>query len=437
MPMMREQFRATATLLLGVSGGADSMCMLYALAQLRRPLKAELHVIHVNHRTRGAESNADEKLVEEFCRSQNIPFSAEGISGSRTRGETREEFFRRERYRIFNGLAAAVDATHLALAHTADDLAESLLMNLLRGAGLRGLGNFSPVQQLGNLHVVRPMWRTSRAAVLRYAKHHNVPYRDDATNQDLDHTRNRIRHELLPFLEEKFNPNVRKSLLLAACSLQDAYQMLQQQAAEQLDAIVTGTDARSLSIEKLINLPRPLFIEVVRQWVVKVAPLDVLLNAERLSQIERFVRAPRTTHLRLANNMALETRDGNLVLIHSTPSHTATFEPIEILTQPLKRGKDVTVQLPSGLLQISLESGNATDLPDRLQIRTRLPGDKLSPRVKLKDVLINDKVPKAVRETMVVIAAEDGTILHVIDAPRINARIATHGKPILQVTPHP
>ncbi len=190
-------------LLIGVSGGADSVALLHMLVALGyRP-----HVCHLNHRWRGAASNADAEYVRRLAKHLGLPATI----GSRKVPHT-EAAARRARQAFFERVAKRTGIHTLVLAHTADDQAETFLLRLLRGAGTTGLGGIWPDRQMGKLRVVRPLLEVTRAEIIKYLKSHHRTWREDASNADRRYLRNRIRHELLPLLERDYNPGIRRVL---------------------------------------------------------------------------------------------------------------------------------------------------------------------------------------------------------------------------------
>lgn len=183
-------------MLCAVSGGADSMYLLCRLAETGYPVAAA----HYNHGLRGAESDRDEEFVRIFCRERGIPFLSERgdvKAYSQAHGLSEEEAARELRYGFLERARASVNAAVIATAHNAEDNAETLLLNLLRGTGLRGLGGIPPVR--GN--IVRPMLAITRDEVEAYLAEHGIPHVEDSTNGQDIYTRNRIRHEVMPVLK--------------------------------------------------------------------------------------------------------------------------------------------------------------------------------------------------------------------------------------------
>lgn len=203
--------------LVAVSGGPDSVALLRGLDSLKTAGSDHLVVAHFNHRLRGAESDADQAFVAETAARLGVPlevgYPASGPIRS-GRGDGFEAAARRARYQFFTATAAKVGARYVAVAHTADDQAETILHRILRGTGIGGLGGMRRVRPLCEAAtLIRPLLSFRRAEVRAYLEDIGQPYQLDATNLDVRRTRNRIRHRLLPELAAEFNPDVTAALL--------------------------------------------------------------------------------------------------------------------------------------------------------------------------------------------------------------------------------
>jgi len=219
--------------LLAVSGGCDSMAMLGGLVMLRESgvLKfSSLHVGHLDHQLRGSESDED----GEFVRRQAQKLGLEATIGSidiggvaKEKGQSIELTARRERYRFLCETAHTRGCSKIALAHNADDNVETILHRIIRGTGIRGLAGMPAVRQLSeaglcagkssgrgqsDLKLVRPLLSLRRGEIEEFLQRHNIEYRFDRSNLSYAHTRNRIRHELLPVIEDKYNPKIREAI---------------------------------------------------------------------------------------------------------------------------------------------------------------------------------------------------------------------------------
>ena len=190
-----------------VSGGADSVALLLLLLELRTRLGIVLSVVHFNHKLRGAASDADETFVARLAREHGLVFHVErrNVAAQAKRNKANlEDTARRARYGFFAKLVEHGHLTRVAVAHTTDDQAETVLAHILRGTGLTGLGGIHPVAE----HIVRPLIELRRAELRAFLRSRKQTWREDATNRDTARMRARIRKQLLPVLEKRFQPAV-------------------------------------------------------------------------------------------------------------------------------------------------------------------------------------------------------------------------------------
>ena len=207
-----------------VSGGADSVALLFSMYLLREKLKITLGAAHFNHRLRGEESDRDEAFVRELCDRYDIPLMVG--SGNVVAGEKGLEAAAREaRYAFLETLSGKI-----ATAHTADDNAETVLMHLVRGTGLKGLGGISPVR--GN--VIRPMLQVTREQVIAFLEEYHLSFVEDSSNQTDAFLRNRLRHHVMPLLRQE-NPRLAENVSSMAMRLREDEQALRNAAASEMD----------------------------------------------------------------------------------------------------------------------------------------------------------------------------------------------------------
>ena len=197
-----------SAVLVGVSGGADSVALLLLLYDLVAGGGTTLAVAHLDHGLRPGAGLPEAAFVLDLARQLNLPCHirrADVAAIARERGQGIEEAGRQTRYRFFNDLCRVAGYDRIALGHHSDDNAEQVLLNLLRGSGPRGLAGIAPRRDDG---IVRPLIRLQRADLIAYLEARGVTYLNDPSNSDLHHRRNRIRHELLPHLADTYNPRV-------------------------------------------------------------------------------------------------------------------------------------------------------------------------------------------------------------------------------------
>ncbi len=247
------------TVLVAVSGGADSVALLHFLADLAEAWRLRLHVLHVDHQLR-PDSPADADFVRALGARLGVSVDVVTVTVD-SRGSL-EAAARESRYAALEAGAARVGAHRIALGHTADDQAETVLMRLLEGAGVRGLAGIPPVRG----RIIRPLIELHRAALEAELRRAAIPWVEDPTNRDPKFLRNRIRHELLPLLADSYNPAIAGTLTRVSTLARDTIAALDRAAAAELARLATfEVGAVTLPLGPLRALPRQIAAEVLRQ----------------------------------------------------------------------------------------------------------------------------------------------------------------------------
>ena len=255
--LIPEGSRVTA----GFSGGADSVCLLSVLASLRRLLKFDLSAVHVNHMIRAAEAERDEAFCREFCEEKGIPFASVRVdvpAAVEKTGMSVEEAARELRYRALREKAG--DGI-IAVAHHADDQAETVLFHLIRGTGLKGLSGMAPERD----GIIRPLLSHDKEEILRYLSENGLPFVTDSTNADNDYARNRLRNVVIPELK-KINSGASVHIVAAGSLCREAEESLEKEAEEMLERVliaeIPGKTAE-LSRKELKSSP-----QILRRYVI-------------------------------------------------------------------------------------------------------------------------------------------------------------------------
>lgn len=268
------------TALIGVSGGRDSVALLHALVALGRP---KLMVCHLNHQLRGRESGQDAAFVRRLAQRHQLPCEIERVDVARLareRGISIESAAREARHEFLHRMAARHGTSLVVLAHHADDQAETILANLCRGAGLNGLGGMKPLTRIGGLQVVRPLLKTSRGEIDSYVAEHGLTFREDSSNLSLQHRRNRLRHEVMPLLNQIFERNVSASIV--RCGEQAARDdlMLQQMAVQALVTEGHLAEDDSLILSHALKAKCPsILTRILRYWLTEMHKLNGIDSA--------------------------------------------------------------------------------------------------------------------------------------------------------------
>jgi tRNA(Ile)-lysidine synthetase-like protein len=267
-------------LLLAVSGGPDSLCMADAIITLQQELHVAPVIAHLDHQLRGEDAHADARFVQAFAQQRQVPCIVEAMDVAeiaRAEHLSIEVAARQARYHFLGTAAQSAEARYIVLAHHAGDQAETVLLRLLRGTGIYGLRGMRPTSPLNmpgatfpHLTLLRPLLTISRAEIERYCQHRNLVPRHDATNDELHHTRNRIRHELLPLLEQ-YNPGIRKVLVRLAETATTDTEIIEYATQQAFQQLVTGMPTQPLTLNRHVwqalpvGLQRTTLREAVRQ----------------------------------------------------------------------------------------------------------------------------------------------------------------------------
>ena len=371
-----------------VSGGADSMALLWSMYLLKDKLGITLEAAHFNHGLRGAESDRDEQFVRDFCSRYDIPLHVG--SGQVTAGKKGLEAAARDaRYAYFDRLPGK-----LATAHTADDNAETLLLHLVRGTGLKGLGGIAPV--MGNR--IRPMLTVTRQQVLALLEEYHISYVTDSSNHTDQFLRNRLRHHVIPLLKQE-NPKLAENLSDMAMRLR--------------------LDEQALS--SLASQPMP-----------TVSELKEMEPALRSRMLERFlkksgVREPEAAHISLLEQVAFSRNPSAKAAFPGGVTVGRCYDQLTVLEEtgpiePTVLPMNGTVDLPQLGLQVTVSPAGCitntktqfTVCPEgQLVLRSRRSGDtiRLSGGTKsLKKLLIDRKIPAEQRQRLPVITDDRGVV---------------------------
>ncbi len=432
------------TVVIGVSGGPDSLCLLHVLLRLQSELGLQLHVAHLNHRLRGAEADADAEYVAQVSQEWQLPVhvEAQDVAALATQRKLAiEEAARQARYAFLARTALQLGARKIAVGHNADDQVETVLMHWLRGSGLAGLRGMQFKSQVGTLQltgedvegasaarelrIVRPLMEVRRADIEAYCSAHELRPRFDRSNLDSTYYRNRLRHELLPFLET-FNPRIREVILRSASVLAADYDYLRQQRDQAWAQTVRAKSDQAIAFELgglrslPVSLQRSLIREAIHRlrrslrnidWIHVEGALVVLrqgttgtiatlprgLKAEvgydRFWICDRDYARP-TPNLPLIGNLDTELQvPGRTLLPEATWSVLAqVVDCHEFRETHLQHGDPRRAYLDFGFTGAEL------------RLRNRRPGDRFWPQglgdraTKLGSFMTNAKIPRAWRD---------------------------------------
>lgn len=435
---LRGLFRRGQRILVAVSGGLDSMVLLNILSELAPSNKWRLAVAHLNHRLRGGSSDADERLVRKVSATLNFPIFVEHADVRRLAKEQKlsiEMAARRARHEFFARAAKKKKISTIALAHHADDQVELFFIRLLRGSGGEGLGGMKwrgPFPGAKGIELVRPLLGESKSALRAYAATKKIKFREDASNASVDILRNRIRHELLPLLRRNYQPALSKVVLRLMDIVAEESALAKRAAEEWLQG--AGKSNRRGSGKSFSKLPLAVQRHCLRIQLLAegISPDFELVEKLRLKPdepvaIDGPASAPRSIscdstgsiHRHTGSVVAFDRQSRKLSLGGS--SGRANFNGIVFAWQTQhKPGMDLPAQRPG------TEYFDAGAVGLKVILRHWREGDRFQPigmpaAVKLQDLFVNQKVPRARRHQLVVAESEKGDIFWV-EGLRISER---------------
>ena len=243
-------------IVLGVSGGADSVCLLYMLSEICRDKNIPVVVVHINHGIRGEEARNDEQYVEELCKKQKLEFLKFAVNVPQIaleEGLSEEEAGRKVRYQTFFQVCKDRQCNKIAIAHNKNDIAETVLFHLFRGTGIRGLSGIQPVIKRnpapGEITVIRPLLCLERKEIEDYLHREKISYQTDTTNLTDAYSRNKIRNHILSYAVKEINPNAVPHIAETALQLKEIENYINAQVERRYEALAERMEDKSIGID--------------------------------------------------------------------------------------------------------------------------------------------------------------------------------------------
>lgn len=439
------------TIVLGISGGADSVCLLKILARWKEAWGISLRAVHVHHQLRGEEADADERFVRELCENEGIPCRVfhEDVQGMAQREKIGlEEAGRIARYRCFATVCEDVGGGKIALAHHQDDLAETMLHHLVRGTGMAGLCSLKPVS--GNR--IRPLLCLEKEEILVYLEAAGQPWRTDSSNLEDDYTRNRIRHHVLEELKTEVNPRAVRHMAQLSEELEETRAVLAQVAAEKRRQYVRKSEKGMLLAEELKKEPDLIGRQIVHDLLKEISGKQkdfTRIHVEAVQELwNRKVGARRDLPYGM---QAIRTYDGIYLERKAEKCETRDSEKKAGIQINVQSQGTESFQIGELTLTVSRTARDFGEIPEKkytkwfdydrikqtLVIRHRQPGDRIclfdgGGSKKLKDYLIDRKIPAQKRDQLWLLA--DGSDILWIIGDRISAayKVTAESQRILQ-----
>lgn len=422
-------------LVVAVSGGPDSVCLLYILASLRHDLDIDLYIAHLNHQLRGKDSAADARYVASLAKKLSIPttiISRDVKSYQKQHRLSLEEAAREVRYQFLAGVAAEVDATKVAVGHTADDHIETMLMHLIRGSGMKGLRGLSPLNKInisgGSLTVIRPLLNLTRKETINYCHDRKLKPRLDASNLSTEPLRNKIRLQLLPLLR-KYNPQINQALRRLSRTAITDLDFIEKEANRVLDNIVQfGKESVVIKKKGFLTLHPSLQRQILRLAIESLLGSLKDIESSHIEDIINALDKPAGKIIGLPFGLNFNIEYDNYILAPATVS----LCPFPTLAGEVKLKIPSKTSFSGWAINAIVEKksggkgwGGKTDefsacfdldkIGKNLTVRSRQKGDRFQPLgmkqlKKLNIFMIDARIPQAWRRNIPIICAGDNII---------------------------
>ncbi|MCP4266512.1 MAG: tRNA lysidine(34) synthetase TilS [Candidatus Brocadiaceae bacterium] len=429
-------------ILLGVSGGPDSVALLNLLFDVNRvkPSYSDIIVAHLNHSIRGKEADEDERFVNNLVKKFGFSIVTEKRDIKEIACDRKislEEAAREERYMFFESVATRVDANIVAVGHNADDNAETILHRIIRGTGIVGISGIKLKRKLtqdSTIELVRPLLFTWRKDIIAYLKEKNISYRVDSTNVEIDKFRNKIRAELIPHLEKDYNPKIKKSLVKLGETAKRNSDFLSAKANALYKECLLDEGKIDkyfdfgeivFDVYKLKKAPQILQQIVIREAIVRLKiPLKKISykNYEKILDIINSQKISSNNvvkdylNIRITNNALHLSKDKyyteEVSILSETvitiPGETILAEINSVIIMEIRETKDGFLEEFKRKKTKHDEAVDLDKIKMPLTVRTRMSGDRFCPlgstgAQKVKDFFINNKVPVLERDTIPII----------------------------------
>jgi tRNA(Ile)-lysidine synthase len=450
--MLTEKVLATITkyrmlskndkVLVCVSGGPDSVALVYLLYFLRDEFKLKLQIAHLNHMIRGSQADQDAEFVRKLSQRLNLPIISKKKdvpSFVKKNKMSLEEGARLLRYRFFLEAAKKFKADKVAIGHTADDQVETVLMRIIRGTGLEGLGGMQPVSEQNGIKIIRPLIEVWKEEITDYLREKNLRFRMDLSNKDRAYFRNKIRLGLIPHLSRSYNPGIKEIILRFSDAVRQDCDYLEKSSKKAFENLSEAWAKKNktevgISIRRLKKYPLAVQRRIMRLAIKKVKGDLQRINFQNLKDLNSLIQGRnRNLFLHLAGGIRAR-RDYDKLIFYSSSrqkkikkfKYRLKTPGITIIPETGLKLKTISMPGRKGLIKKKTKNNNIKlfdydKLKFPLLARNRFPGDRIRPlgmkgEKKLKDIFIDQKIPLPQRDSTPVIVSADKRIVWVVGA---------------------
>lgn len=394
----------------GVSGGPDSMALLHLMSRVKKALDIEVVCAHVNHNVR-SESYDEKIFVENFCMNLGITFDSmviEEYGDDNFHNEARSK-----RYNYFASIVKKTGAKYLLTAHHGDDLIETILMRIVRGSTLRGYSGFSKVVKMDGYTILRPLIEVTKQEILAYNKKHKIAFVLDASNKKDVYTRNRFRKYIVPEFKKE-DANVHKKFYKFSQTLLEYNDYIDREVKKLIPKVYPQN---TLKIEEFLKLDHVIAMKVIYYILESIYQDDLMLITDRHAELiyNLALSKKSNTYIYLPNNLkAIKSYDVLTFIQEKIEDHSYEIEIIDYLNLPNGKNLEVIENTKLDNNNICRLSCDSVKFP--LRVRTRRDGDKMYVkgmlgRKKVSDIFTDEKIPMQERDTWPIVVDSDDVIV--------------------------
>lgn len=410
-------------IVLGISGGPDSVCLLHILNRLKETLDIEIYAAHLNHQIRGIEAQKDALYVTQLCEKMGIKYFVRSIDVPKYCEENKlsiEDGARKLRYEMFYEIMRRTHANKIAIAHNMNDQAETVLMHIMRGTGLQGLRG---IEYIRDQVIIRPILDIERSEIEAYCEQYNLNPRIDKTNLDPIYTRNKIRLKLLPYMQENFNSNVIKSIVRMSNSIKEDSDYIESNALMKFEEVcIVSDESVDISVDLFANLHNAIKYRVLRYAIKYVLGDTNFIDQKHILDIVELESDKKIgKKLNLPRGLFVYRKKNSIIITVKE----IIIEDIEFCYKVPKNGfvkiKELGMLVETETMGIekyritkqenkSNKWFDVDKIKGDLNVRSRKSGDKINISVgnkKLKNLFIDMKIPKEQRSKIPILADEE------------------------------
>lgn len=436
-------------IVLGLSGGPDSVCLLHILYRLKEKMNIEVYAAHLNHQIRGLEAQKDALYISQICEDLGITSFVKAINVPeycKEQGVSLEEGARTLRYEMFEEIKQKTKSNKIAIGHNRNDQAETVLMRIMRGTGLQGLRG---IEYIRDNKIIRPILDIERSDIEAYCEKYELNPRIDKTNLESIYTRNKIRLELIPYMKDNFNPNVIESIVRMTNSLKSDSDYIDLEAEKSFKEVSTlKEDSVEISLPKYSNLHNAIKVRILRSAIkhiigdtnfVDQKHIEDIIELECESKLNKMLNLPRGIFAyRRKNIIILTTKEivsEEIDFCYNIPSNG--FIKIKELNLVLETQKMSIDRYKSIKLDKTSKGFDFDKIKGGIVVRSRKQGDKIKlagGSKKVKDLFIDLKIPREDRCKVPVITDDEGILCVGDYKTSENYKIDSETKEVLKIS---